>query len=62
MSARYRRGSAHIVIGSHATHHGCPVGKFVFLFERVALWGKIVYLYFLRVNFARFVALGDIPL
>jgi hypothetical protein len=39
------------------------VGKFLFLFKRgLAVWGKIIYLYFLRVNLALFLALGNIPL
>jgi hypothetical protein len=39
------------------------VGKFIFLFERrLAVWGKIIYLYFLRVNLALVLALGNIPL
>jgi hypothetical protein len=38
------------------------MGKLILLVELVALWGKIVRLYLLRVNLGRFLTLGSIPL
>jgi hypothetical protein len=53
---------AYRVIWGYTTHHGHPVGKLIFLLERVAFWGEIVNLHFLGVNLSWFLALGRSPL
>jgi hypothetical protein len=54
--------SAYGVIRGNTAHHGHPLRELIFLFERVAFWRKIVYLYFLGVNLPWLLALGRSPL
>jgi hypothetical protein len=46
----------------NTTHHRHSVGEFIFLVERVTVWGKIIDLYLLRVNLSWLFALRSRPL
>ena len=46
----------------NTTHHRHPVREFIFLVERVTVWGKIIDLYLLRVDLSWLFALGSRPL
>ncbi len=58
----YRRMSSYRIILGNTTQHGHPVVVLIILGERVAFWGKIIYLYLLRVNLSCLFALVSSPL
>jgi len=54
--------SSYRIILGNTTQHGHPVVVLIILGERVAFWGKIIYLYLLRVNLSCLFALVSSPL
>lgn len=58
----YGMMSAYSFFRGNTTHHRHPVGKFIFLVERVTVWGKKIDLYLLRVNLSWLFALRSRPL